>query len=80
MAGDLQQLAGEARFVLHSSVSLGEQVHHQLRQTLKNLKLENPLVTDNILLDVVCKAHNDSEGFTAPCSRCWSSAPFHSCL
>lgn len=69
VAGEVQVWAGEAGVVLHavgveraSSMGLGEQIHHPLRRSFLKLKSENPNVSDELLLDVAVKAHNDSSG------------------
>lgn len=69
IAADVQKWAGEAGVILHavgveraSSMGLGEQVHHPLRRSFLKLRSENPAVSDELLLDVAVKAHNDSSG------------------
>lgn len=69
MAGELRSLAGEAGVVLHavpveraSLMGLGEQFHYLIRRSFKRLKFENPSISDELLLDVACKAHDDSAG------------------
>lgn len=69
VAAEVQVWAGEAGVVLHavgveraSSMGLGEQIHHPLRRSFLKLKSENPTISDELLLDVAVKAHNDSGG------------------
>lgn len=69
VAAEVQAWAGEAGVVLHavgveraSSMGLGEQIHHPLRSSFLKLKSENPTVSDELLLEVAVKSHNDSSG------------------
>ena len=65
----MQKWAGEAGVTLHpvavespSSLGLGERIHSPLRKTVARLRRENPSTPLAMLLQVACKAHNDSAG------------------
>lgn len=69
VATSLQHWAGEAGITLYpvaveasSSMGTGERIHGPLRRTVQKLRLENPTVSLDMLLDVATKAHNDSAG------------------
>lgn len=75
MAGELQNWAGEAGVGLHavaveraSLMGLKEQIHYPIRRSFKKLKLGNPSISDEILLDVPCKAYHDSAEINGPVS------------
>lgn len=43
-------------------MGLGEQVHHPICSTFLKLRLEDNGASDELLLNIACKAHNDSSG------------------
>lgn len=84
VAAEVQLRAGEASVVLHavgvetaSSMGLGEQIHYPLRRSYLKLRSENPRFSDELLLNVVVKAHNDSGGLNGivPTVRVFGAFP-----